>query len=190
MDLGVGLEGWIGGLVAAAVTLAFTAWWETRQHRRRQMDDQVAALASAQQAYALAVLRMAATGWDAIEMSELVNRVAAAQLRAASLVGRRVLNIPARFVAPGREGLRRTLATSSRQWAVVAQKRSLMPPLKTPTTSRELAANVDAVKLLFNLAMAQVSVCAAWEQNPWRFFPGRDRSEWAKSEASRLDQFV
>lgn len=50
MDLGVGLEGWIGGLVAAAVTLAFSAWWDTRQKQRQRLDEAVSSLAAASDA--------------------------------------------------------------------------------------------------------------------------------------------
>jgi len=39
-------EGWIGGLVAAAITLAFSAWWETRQSRRRRLEEALSAVAS------------------------------------------------------------------------------------------------------------------------------------------------
>ncbi|MDF2848876.1 MAG: hypothetical protein K0R97_2858 [Oerskovia sp.] len=43
-------EGWVGGLAAAAVTLAFTAWWETRRDRRQRLEaalDEVSAAADA-----------------------------------------------------------------------------------------------------------------------------------------------
>lgn len=51
MNFDVGLEGWVGGLVAAAVTLTFTAWWETRRERRRRFEDALLEVAAAADAY-------------------------------------------------------------------------------------------------------------------------------------------
>lgn len=182
-------QGWIAGLVAAAVTLAFTAWWETRQHRRRQLDEQLGRLADAHQRFALAMHRMAASGWDVLEAGDLADVVSAAQLRVAALAGRRVLNVPARFLAPGRDGLRRSLFALNVQWTLEFQQRVIRPP-KRPRTGPEGVANLKLVTPLYDLSMAQVTVCAAWMQNPWRYVPRRDLSEWAKSDDSRNDPFT
>lgn len=190
MDIGEGLQGWIGGLVAAAVTLGFTAWWDTRQHRRRQLDDAVVTLAGAQSKLWQALLRMAAHGWDSEEVADLVNAVASAQLRAGGLAGRRVLNIRARFVAPSREGLRRTLGTLDDAWSREFGLRARQMPFKKASSPAEYESNLHAVMPLAAASQAQIAACNGWLQNPWRYARGRDLSEWARSDEARTEPLI
>ncbi|PTU56717.1 hypothetical protein DBB34_07975 [Sphaerisporangium cinnabarinum] len=183
-------EGWIGGLIAAAVTLGFTAWWETRQHRRRQLDDAVATLAAAQSKLWQALLRMAAHGWDTEEAADLVNAVASAQLRAGGLAARRVLNIRARFVSPSREGLRRTLGALDDAWSHEFGLRARQLPLKKAASPAAYESNLHEIMPLASACQAQIAACNAWLQNPWRYARGKDLSEWARSDEARTEPLI
>lgn len=179
-------QGWIAGLVAAAVTLAFTAWWETKQHRRRQLDDAVTALANANQELANALILMAATGWEPLRIPQLTNPVAAWQLRVRSLAGRRVVGIPSRVAAPARDGLGRSVTTRSRAFgdAMIAVGNE---SAAVAENREDTLANLARLTPLIRASNAEVAICNAWLNNPWRFFPCRDRSEWAESEEGRTN---
>ncbi|WP_194522358.1 hypothetical protein [Cellulosimicrobium sp. JZ28] len=173
-------EGWIGGLIAAAVTLGFTAWWETRQHRRRQLDDALLELSDAQNQFWQAVQRMPARGWDEMELAVVTNRVGIAQLRAGALSARRVLGIPARFVAPARDGLRKTLSALDGVWVtelklVIGKK---WPKVKT---EEEYDRVLEELAPVMRAAAAQMATCHGWLHNPWRFAWSRNLSDRMQS---------
>jgi hypothetical protein len=184
MDIGDGLEGWIGGLVAAAVTLAFTAWWDTRQHRRRQLDDAVTTLAEAQTDFSQAMYRMAANGWDSPDIARLSAQVTTWQLRVGALAGRRVLGVPARIIAPSREGLRATIGSLDDTWSKRVLDVAKQPPRK-PDNVAGYKKSLEFLEPLIDASNAQTVVCNAWLHNPWRFAPRRDLSGWAFSKEAR-----
>jgi hypothetical protein len=52
------LDGWVGGVLAAAATVLATFWWDTRIRRRSKLDDAVAALSASAWDVGNAALRM------------------------------------------------------------------------------------------------------------------------------------
>lgn len=177
-------QGWIAGLVAAAVTLAFTAWWESRQHRRRQLDDAVTALAEANLELSNELIKMASKGWDPSWIVQFTSPVASLGLRVQALAGRRILGVPARLASPAREGLRRSTAARSTEFNRVMGAVSQDPP-REGTDEAEPRALLVRVAPLIGASNAEVAICNAWLNNPWRFYPCRDLSGWAESKKGK-----
>ncbi|MEV8177209.1 hypothetical protein AB0O99_04075 [Cellulosimicrobium funkei] len=152
-------EGWVGGLIAAAVTLAFTAWWETRQHRRRQLDDALIRLSEACTEYWNDLERVMAD-LPAPDIAEHAGRVMTAEHHAGMLAARRVLGLPVGIMAPCRGGLHRTLDVLGEMTSDV-HKPGDSPDLKGAR----------------RVALAEIATATRWIHNPWQFAWNRDLSE-------------
>lgn len=106
---GTWLDGWIGALLAAAITVGATVGWDAHVRRRAMLDDVLAGMAAAADELAVAVLTK-----DAAESSGHLRPLVTLSLRASALAGRPVGLLPARFVAPIRWRMARQIDTVMR----------------------------------------------------------------------------
>lgn len=169
-------EGWIGGLIAAAVTISATIWWEARSHRRQQLDDAVVGLSDACNAMADALLDMSVADRTKSRFALHMNAVAISQMRVGALSHRRTVGVPAWLCAPTRSGLGRTLGSLDDTW--ISAMRGL--PSTDLWESMSLTDWVDAVDSAGDECRLQSRTCLAWLNNPWQFAWNRDISVGAR----------
>lgn len=168
-------DGWIGALLAAAVTVGATVWWDARVRRRERLEDAVVRLHEAASALLLEVDRVTHRSGSIEEVLDAHLALGNALVLVRGQALRRVFLLPARIVAPARSGLARTVGLLSERWnrASLAQNRRGM--LKHP----------DAVKE----ACRAVSIaCLVWLANPMTFWPGRQRGPEFLEKARRSEE--
>lgn len=150
------MSGWIAGLLAAAVTIIVTAWWEARSARAARLDDAVSELASAAIMYrhaAMAEGRKPSFGVS----SPLVTGSMRVRALAARGPKRRLLRMP----RAARVGLAITIDELHKRWVVAA------------SATGEFGTHVPTAA---KMAHAIHDASLEWLANPRAFSRARDLS--------------
>jgi hypothetical protein len=151
------LDGWIGGLIAAAVTVGATIWWEARSVRRQRLDAAALELVSA----ARAVEHSLRTGEVGLREDTIRMLYAIELVRAQA--GRHHWPFRWRWLRPWRSGLEASVSGLHREWI---HRLSLFEQ-----DVRGAGEEVEGVATGLRL-------CGLWWlSTPWRYFPNRDLSD-------------
>lgn len=163
-------DGWIGALLAAAVTVGATVWWDAHVRRRERLEDAVVRLHEAATQLATEVERVKLRTGRPEELAAAHTAMGNALLLVRGLALRRVLHLPARLSGPSRSGLGATVDWLFSRWNQVSlvQDRSGKP--RRPT---------DIVETCWAVS----TVCHVWLEKPMTFWPGRQRGPEYLKEA-------
>lgn len=148
---GTWLDGWVGALVAAAVTVCATVAWEGRSRRGALLDEALARLAEAADD-----LGIAALGQPRERSAPLVRPLLTAITRACALAERPVGLFPSRLVAPARHGLGVAL-------------RAVMVQIGATVVDLADESNKEAAPAMAALCAATSSIAWTWWRSPLRF---------------------
>ncbi|MFE5309721.1 hypothetical protein [Isoptericola sp. NPDC056605] len=163
MEMSEGMSGWVAGLLAAAVTVGFTAWWDSLVRRRGRLDDAVTRLEEAASYLWFVALKTQHGAGDAKDLLAPHRALAMEVMRVRGLAWRPAFFlVPARWVAPARYGLGLTVSHLGKVWRDV---------------SEDLAwSEKDRTHHTIEVCLAITAACAAWTSKPRKFWPGRDIS--------------
>lgn len=154
------LDGWIGALVAAALTVGATIWWDARTRQRERLDDAVLDMANAAGLFAEIAMRqrLGAKLADA-DATGAYRALAGSLVLVRSLALRKVLGLfPVSWFARRRWGLAQT---------VNGQMMALAPAAMTLPWANKVTATT-----IVHYAMAVQLTGHQWLQNPDKFWRG------------------
>lgn|GEM_PF-4224102 len=163
MEFSEGMSGWVAGLLAAAVTIGFTAWWDSRVRRQERLEDAVSRLEAAASAMTFAAISVRHRSEDAKVLLAANRELGMAFVTVRGLAWRSAFFlVPARWVAPARYGFGMTVAVLFKWWreGVTLESGNEEPYLEHVVES----------------CLATNAACAIWTSTPRRYWPGRDIS--------------
>ena len=156
-------EGWIGALLAAAITVGATVWWDARMRRRERLEDAVVRLHSAADRLGNEAQRLKRGDGRPEELAAAQVDLGSAFLLLRGLATRRVAMVPARIAAPARSGLALTMDWFWHRWLSAAE------------LSEESGAPTKAgARLIVETCQALSIACHDWVASPMDFWPNRD----------------
>lgn len=171
MDSSTWLSGWIGGLLAAAVTISATIWWEARARRRRSLDQAVDELARSSLTFMLRTIEIHQARHKGANLGEVLAGVGRDQQLVQAFALRRVWIIPAQLVAPARAGLAPTIEAL---WTNL--NLALDRFLEAHENHAAQEGWDQALSDLSDAASAHRAACLKWISSPWSYWPNRDLS--------------
>lgn len=154
-------DGWIGALLAAAVTVGATVWWDARVRRRERLEEAAARLHEAATNFGMATQRMR-HGLGGEELGGAYLAMGNAILLVQGLALRRVLLLPAKVAGPARFGLAATV-----EW--------LSDRLRDASSAVDEDGRPEQPEVIVQACRAVSVVCLLWLSNPMAFWPGRRR---------------
>lgn len=158
-------DGWVGALLAAAVTVGATIWWDARTKRRERLEEAVVRLNEAAAALGNEAQRHELGIGNHESLATKHMELGGAFLMVQGLARRHVLFlISPKLVAPAREGLARTIASLSRLWVSASQPQD---PSGRPISFPEVVVVCQAIS----------AACFAWLSRPGVYWPLRDKSQ-------------
>lgn len=159
------LSGWFAGLLAAVVSIAASAWWDSRLRRREMLDAAMRDLAAPASMVGLLIVR-----GEGVAAAERLTELQTLVFRARALANRRVGFLRARWAAPTRRGLAMALHELMTRLAegVEAGLNAKDDPAAWTQSKSDVAA---ACELL-------ARTTERWFEDPWSFWrfglTGRD----------------
>jgi hypothetical protein len=149
------LDGWVGGVIAASVTVVATFWWDTWIRRRTRLDDAVAALSAAAWDFGNTAARM--QNGPRVPDEEMTSN-----FRALALALLEVQGHAFRPLLGSSRGMARTVKALADNLAEL-HRGDLTPPAW------------DWPQMMYVCAATQAA-CYAWMHNPRSFRRRADRS--------------
>lgn len=157
-------DGWVGALLAAAVTVGATIWWDARTRRRERLEDAVMRLNQAATEAGNEAQRQVVGIGTPENLTTTYIELGSAYLLVEGLARRRVALLSPALVAPAREGFGRTMQSLSDRWMRVSEP---VKPSGEPESFESVVTNCQATS----------AACLRWISRPMTYWPWRDRSE-------------
>lgn len=154
-------DGWIGALLAAAVTVGATVWWDARVRRRERLEDAVVRLYEAATELGIETERVRHGLGSREDLGAANVAMGNALLLVKGLALRRVLLFPAKVAAPARSGLAMTVEWLADRW--------------NGTSSRTRRDKTECADEVVEICQAASVACLIWLSKPMAFWPSRER---------------
>ncbi|WP_407320864.1 hypothetical protein UQW22_09955 [Isoptericola halotolerans] len=166
-------DGWIGALVAAALTVGATIWWESKNRRRERLEEAMSQLESAAAVMGNLAWKRLHGDAEPHELDSAIDELAVAFIRArAHALRPSALWLPAAWLAPVRSGLGRTVSSLRETWLEACSTSTAAIP---PESLADIATTCLAVQ----------GTCSTWIKSPVQFAWNRDLSRSALDHFSR-----